>query len=253
MTNIAREQEIWKQHPDYDFIEASNLGRVRTKDRYVPCRNGGKRLFKGRVLKQQLNKRGYVYVHFRVNGKQIHLLVHRAVATSFLPNPNNLPEVNHKDNNPKNNSVSNLEWCTSQYNTDYKKNFGTTSAQVLGRPVYAVNLGTGKVLWFETQSEAARQLCVNLGSLNGVVKGKLNQVGGYWFTEDKSEITEEKIREIKAKMHFYGGVIAINIETLDVFWFGSRNEAVRQLGVNGSHVSAVVKGKLNKTGGYWFC
>lgn len=115
------DKEIWKVYPDYPFIEVSNLGNVRTKDRYVPGKNGSKRLIKGRVLKQQLDNNGYVLVHFRVHGKLVNLLVHRAVAICFVLNPDHLPEVNHKDNNPANNVASNLEWCTRQYNEDYKK------------------------------------------------------------------------------------------------------------------------------------
>ena len=55
MTNETREEEVWKIFPDYPFIEVSNLGRVRTKDRYVPSKNGSKRLVKGRILKQRIN------------------------------------------------------------------------------------------------------------------------------------------------------------------------------------------------------
>lgn len=195
MVDTAREQEVWKQYPDYDFIEVSNLGRVRTKDRYVPSKNGSKRLVKGRILKPWINNRGYMSVHFRANDKSVQLLIHRAVVTCFLPNPLRLPEVNHKDNNPKNNSVSNLEWCTSQYNHDYKKIFGTSPAQIQGRPIFAVDLKTGKVLRFETQREAARQLGVNVGSLNAVLKGRYKQTHGFWFCyadENAVEKTREK-------------------------------------------------------------
>lgn len=253
MSDKADEKEVWKQYPDYDFIEVSNLGRVRTKDRYAWGRNGSKRLIKGRVLKQWLSKKGYMYVNFKVNGKTVNLLVHRTVAITFLPNPNNYPEVNHKDNDRKNNSTSNLEWCSRKYNEEYKKNFGTTSAEVLGKPVFAVNLETGKILRFETQSEAARQLDVSQASINSVIKGKLNQTGGYWFTENESEITEEKIREIKEKIRFFGRVIAVNLDTFEILCFKSQSKAARQLGADSSRITQVAKGKRNETHGYWFC
>ena len=120
---MENDEEVWKTYPDVPFIEASNLGRIRTKDRVVTRSNGRKYYVKGRVLKQQINNMGYMYVAFGVNGKHVHLLVHRIVATCFLLNPNNLPEVNHIDNDPTNNCASNLEWCTSKYNSDYKKKF----------------------------------------------------------------------------------------------------------------------------------
>lgn len=212
---------------------------------------GKKRFVKGRVLKQKDNGHGYMFVQFCPNGKHVHLYVHRMVATCFIPNPNNLPEVNHKDNDPTNNVVSNLEWCDRQYNSDYKKNFGTSSTEVLGRLVFAVNLKTGKILCFKSQNQAARQLRVNHGDINSVIKGKLRQAGGYCFTEDESEITEEKIRKIKDKMRSCP-VIAINPETSEVLWFESQREAGRQLGIHQTSIVKVVKGKQNKAGGWLF-
>lgn len=105
----TEEQEIWKTYPEFPFLQASNLGRVRTVDRVVTRSNGKKQFVKGRVLKRQRVRGGYMQVGLRVNGKEIHLLVHRIVATCFLPNPHNYPEVNHKDNDPTNNAVDNLE------------------------------------------------------------------------------------------------------------------------------------------------
>lgn len=206
MTNKT-EEEIWKVYPDYPFVEVSNLGNVRTKDRYVPGRNGSKRLIKGRVLKQHLNKGRYMYVEFHTNGKVVSLRVHRMVAICFIPNPNNYPEVNHKDNDRTNNVVSNLEWCDRQYNQDYRNNFGSSPAQVQGTPVIAVNSETSEVLWFESQHEAARQLKVRQSSICKVLKGQYGQTGGYWLTY-ADENTVEKVR---AK---FGDEIAKKVEDL---------------------------------------
>lgn len=250
---IMADKEVWKSYPEYPFIEASNLGNMRTVDHWVKYKNGSKRLYKGHVLKQRDNGTGYMYVDVRVNGKLVKILVHRAVATCFILNPNNYPQVNHKDNDRTNNRLDNLEWCTRQYNLDYKKNFGTSPAEVLGRPVFAVNLKTGKVFWFESRAEAARQLGIGHGDISKVINGKRNTADGWWFTEDESEITEEKIQEIKANMYFFCGVIAINIETSEIFWFESQSKAARQLGVNIGNLNKVLNDRQNKTGGYWFC
>lgn len=250
---MSDEKEVWKTYPDYDFIEVSNLGRIRTRDRYVSGKNGSKRLVKGRVLKPQHARGGYLRVNFCANGKFINLLVHRAVATCFIPNPLGLPEANHKDNNRINNTVSNLEWCDRQYNIAYREKYGKSATEVLGRPVFAVNLETCKVLWFESQSEAARQLGIDESIISRVVKGERQQTNGYWFTEDESEITEEKIRKIKNSIRFLGGVIAINLDTSTVFLFESQHEAACQLGADSTNISKVVNGKLNQTHNYWFC
>ena len=209
MTSEAREQEIWKVYPKIPFIEASNLGRIRTKDRYVPVSGRGKRLIKGRVLKQHLDNNGYLCVRFKVNGKLVHLRVHRIIAISFIPNPNNYPEVNHKDNDRTNAAISNLEWCTSKYNSDYKKNFGTSPADVQGKSVIAVNLKTGKVFKFESQHEAAKQLEILAQSINKVLKGRMNKTHDYWFCY----VNENVVEKVRAK---FGDKVANEVEKLMV-------------------------------------
>lgn len=149
---MVNDEEIWKTYPDYHFIEASNLGRVRTVDRIVNSKNGREYHIKGRVLKQHLQKNGYMSVSFRMCGKKVLLLVHRIIAACFCPNPNNYPQVNHKDNDRTNNVADNLEWCTLEYNIAYREKYGIACS----RPVFAVDLKTGKVFWFESQMEASR-------------------------------------------------------------------------------------------------
>lgn len=197
------EEEVWKVYPDYPFIEASNLGRIRTVDRYVPGKRRSKRLIKGRVLKQRINNRGYMYVQFRVNGKKIFPYVHRIVATCFLPNPNNYPEINHIDCDPTNNRLDNLEWCTHEYNTAYREKYG----KALGRPVIAINPETSEVFWFESQHEATRYLSVCTSSINEVVKGKRHKAGGCWFCDaDENAVDKTKVK--------FGDEVANKVEKL---------------------------------------
>lgn len=250
---VDKEEAVWKTYPEIDFLQANQFGEVRTIDRTITDKNGSKRRVKGRVLKQRLRPDGYMEVNFKVNNKPVKLLTHRVIAASYLPNPNNLPEVNHKDNDRTNNAVSNLELCTREYNQDYKEKYGISAAEAVGRPVFAVDLKTGRILRFETRTEAARKLGIDVSSIVKVVKGKANQAGGYWFTEDESEITEEKIQGIKAKTHFLGGVIAVNPDTFEVFWFESQHEAARQFDISQGNIPQVIKGRYNTAGGYWFC
>lgn len=110
--------EKWKNIEDYPIYEVSNIGRVRSIDRIVNC-SKGKRTFKGRILSIRKDKKGYCTVNLYKNGSGIPQYVHRLVAKVFIPNPNNLPVINHKDENPLNNTVQNLEWMTNKENVNY--------------------------------------------------------------------------------------------------------------------------------------
>lgn len=111
--------EEWRTIPDYPTYEISNLGNVRSKDRIV-IRNGIPSRVKGQPLKQRV-ERGYLSVTLYSGSRDRHMKtgVHRLVAKTFIPNPNNYPCVNHKDENKFNNHVDNLEWCTYKYNSNY--------------------------------------------------------------------------------------------------------------------------------------
>ena len=119
--------EIWKDYKDYEGLyQASNLGRLRSLDRWVKSKSGSVRFCKGRILKPCTTKDGYLLVNLCKNGKIKSFLVHRLVAEVFIDNPDNLPQVNHKDENKLNNNAENLEWCSSSYNI----NFGTRNEKV---------------------------------------------------------------------------------------------------------------------------
>ena len=109
-------EEIWRPIEGYEGLyEVSNLGRVRSLDRY-DSRN---QFRKGRIMKQNNDGRDYMSIQLCLNGKLKKYFVHRLVAEAFLPNPDNLPQVNHKDEDKSNNRVDNLEWCTAKYNLSY--------------------------------------------------------------------------------------------------------------------------------------
>ena len=177
------ETEIWKSHPDIVGIEVSTLGRVRTLDKVVS--NGkGTYLVKGRVLKPFGSGNGYLGVSIKVDGKWTKKTIHRLVAQTFIDNPDNLPQVNHKDCDRTNNDVKNLEWCDGFYNQQYRQKYGASQRQ----PIFAVNLTTLEVSRFKSQIEAGRVLEVDKGNISKVIKGKLKQANGFWFTnaDDKA-------------------------------------------------------------------
>lgn len=251
---MISKSEIWKSHPYIDIIEVSTLGNVRTIDRIVSNGRGTYPL-KGRVLKPRNGKNGYLRVGIQIDGKWTEKLVHRLVAQTYIQNPDNLPQINHKDCNPQNNNVENLEWCDNSYNQKYKNKFGISNTETLGHPLFAINLSTLEVLHFRAQQEASRELGVYQQDINKVIKGIRNQAGGYYFKEDDGngiEIDKDKLNDIVNSMRFRVGIFAVNLNTLEVSRFESQMEASRVLGVGQGNIYSVIKGKRKQTGGFWF-
>lgn len=94
------------------------------EDRYLVSKDGlikGVHIKQGVILKYSLNRRGYHKIKLQKGGKKLNTFVHRIVARTYLPNPQNFPEVHHKDGNPANNNVENLEWCTGRENIKQKE------------------------------------------------------------------------------------------------------------------------------------
>jgi len=246
--------EFWKPWSGALFIEGSSLGRIRTLDRYV--KQGNREQFiKGQILKLKHRKDDYLQVGFNKDGKYNNKLVHRIIAECFIPNPNELSEVNHKDCNRANNCISNLEFCTRGYNQKYKNEYGTSMAEVLGRPVYAVNLKTYEVLRFRSRREAAYKLKVHKQNITSVIKGREKTSGGFWFTEDDGngiEIDRNKLNKITTGRTSKRSVVAVNLEMLRVFRFESQHEAGRVLGIEQGSIYSVLKGRYKQTHNFWF-
>ena len=112
--------ELWKDIEGYEGLyQVSNTGKVkRVKHIDTKCRQGY-RVFKERMLKPISNERGYLYVKLSKNNKEKTFKIHRLVAQAFISNPNNYPQVNHKDEVKTNNNITNLEWCDNKYNCNY--------------------------------------------------------------------------------------------------------------------------------------
>lgn len=115
--------ETWKTIEGHEGYEISSYGTVKAKTRQVNYIDGRVGIFKEKIMKPMLTKKGYHKVHLSSNEKEGYrssYQVHRLVASMFIPNPETKPQVNHKDGNKLNNHVENLEWVTNEENHTHK-------------------------------------------------------------------------------------------------------------------------------------
>lgn len=167
----SKEMEIYK---DIHYNEY-------TKDRY-------KVSTQGTVINKKTNRilipfirSGYPTVLLPIgNGKARHFPLHKLVASAFLPNPCNYPQINHKDQNKLNPCVENLEWCTCKYNINYGDAIYRRTSNMMSHAPEVVCLETGKI--YQNQSQAAQELRLDQGNMSRTLSGKGKSVGGYHFS-----------------------------------------------------------------------
>lgn len=165
-------QEIWKDIKDYEGLyQISNLGRV--KSFRASSKYGNP---KEMLLKPSLISSGYYVVTLYSKENRRKYQVHRLVATAFIENPNNLPCVNHKDENKLNNCVENLEWCTYQYNNNY----GTIRIKISRskeRPIIQKTLDGHKLATYQSMQIASELLRIEYSKIKNWCKAGIG--GGY--------------------------------------------------------------------------
>ena len=174
--------EIWKDIKDYEgHYQVSNLGNVRSiKSNKI------------KILKPFKNtaRAGYLEVYLRLPGSKKTFKVHRLVAQAFIENPNNYPQINHKDENKENNCVNNLEWCDNDYNIHYG-----TALERMGiahrKRVAQFSLAGELIAVYDSQVIAARQTNSRQGAISNCIRGVVKTHNGYiWKLIDGEEYLE---------------------------------------------------------------
>lgn len=164
------QKEEWRDIPEtYGLYQVSNLGRVKSLHHF----HG----FFEKIMRFDETDGGYYQVTLSVFGKKARYKVHRLVAMLFIPNPLNLPQINHKNENKKDNRAENLEWCDAKYNVNY----GTSLArriETIGKKVLCHE--TGKR--FPSCAETGRQMGIDYSHIAKCCRGILKHYKGYHFS-----------------------------------------------------------------------
>ena len=185
------------------YYEVDQFGRVFGLDRVVTVVDGNrtyKKPLSGKQMKQSMHDKGYKTVSLTKDGKTKMMFVHRIVAEAFLPNPDNLPMVNHKDEDKTNNFLENLEWCTAAYNNTYGNAIERRAKKLRGREsekrvaVVGCTLDGKYEEWFSSIAEAAKIVNGSTSAISKVCKGERKMAYGYrWsYADDFCSYGERK-------------------------------------------------------------
>ena len=175
----ADEIVSWKRVIEFPQYEVSNTGLVRKGAKIKKCR---------------INSHGYPSAVLYENGRKKNVPVHRLVAIAFISNPDNLPQVNHKDENKQNNNVKNLEWCDAKYNNNYSNAAGR-AFDYKSIPVVMLTFDGAVHGTFPGSASASRQTGISQGNINEVCTGKRASAGGYVF-----KYASDLIQELQAQL-----------------------------------------------------
>lgn len=165
--------EEWRDIKGYEGLyQVSNEGRVKSLERDWTVGKGGNRHKDETIMKLQKSPRGYYRLTLTKDGIETYKLVHRLVAEAFIENPNGYPYINHKDENPSNNSVENLEWCTPFYNNTYNDRHLKAAPKISKSRMGQPSPTKGKKMSDETKKKLSESLKGRIPWNKGLKTGK---------------------------------------------------------------------------------
>jgi len=163
-------EEIWKDIKEYEgMYQCSNLGNIKTLDRYIKEKSGKLQFKKGIPIKQRLNKNGYLQFGLNKNATRKMVYTHIIIANTFLENLSNFEVVNHKDGNKLNNKIDNLEFCTYSLNnkhayTELNRNISDYGASKVH--VYIIDTIDKSLKYYETITETSKNINLSHTQIN---------------------------------------------------------------------------------------
>lgn len=173
-------KEIWKDIKGFEGLyQASNFGRIKSLERHVKHNLVGKLLIKEKIRKTNITTAGYEYVVLAKDGKNKTYLVHRIIAETFIPNPNNKECVNHIDENKSNNNITNLEWCDYTYNNTYKNIHLRRKTDNVVRKIIQYDLDMNEIKRWNNITDAANYFNAKTSNIIKCCKGERNHCCGF--------------------------------------------------------------------------
>lgn len=175
-------EEIWKEIDGYPNYMVSNLGRVKSLERVIMKSNGKRQTIKETIRKGVKDKDGYLIVTLYDEYHNMkNIKIHRLVAQAFIPNPYNLPEVNHKDEDKTNNNVDNLEFCTTRFNLTYGNRLKKVIEKI-SKKCYQYDLNKKLISIFPSTQEASRLTGILQSNITACCRGEYKTTHGYIFS-----------------------------------------------------------------------
>ena len=174
-------KEIWKDIKGYEgYYQVSNLGRVKSLFRQVKHSQGNVRNHYERILKNNYDGNGYASVGLYKNAKAKKVHVHRLVMLAFEENPHNKPEVNHLDENKKNNRLDNLEWVTKKENENHgtkrERSVANTDYKMIGiknsKKVRQTNVNGTLIQEWDSLAQICKEKGYSKGNISMACNGK---------------------------------------------------------------------------------
>lgn len=236
---------IWKEIKNLEKYLISDTGLVQNRKT-------------GNIIKSTTTSNGYQMVSLYIEkGKTKRFYVHRLVAITFLPNPDNLTDVNHKDYNKQNNSVDNLEWCTRSdnlkhsysyenrnKNREHAKELATKNHEKMKIKVIQKTLFGEFVAEYNSMREAEEKTGIPMQNISAVTLGKRRSAGGYaWERADGIDFEYNPTK-------YFSAVQQLDNNDQIIAEYYSMADAARATGIDSNNISAVCVGKRKTAGGF---
>lgn len=260
---LFSDDEEWRDIVGYEGLyQISNKGRVRSLNY--------RQKQEAHILKLSFNKKGYLMAGLTKNGHLKTIVVHGLVAKTFIPNPYNLPQINHKDEVKTNNVVDNLEWCTNQYNHDYGTHNKRVGLSNTGKKRTRESIENYKKCQDERRDEYAKrilqydangnltkewrcafdiekELGLSQNNIRTCCNKKAKTCGGFIWRY-KTEDAPSSIHQVNnVRLH---PVVQYDLNANIINEFPSINEAWRETGISAQHIGKCCKGERKSAGDY---